>query len=171
MNGLELGVREADPDQERQRRLDVKKALQLAHESGHLVRRRRDEGRLGQRAAGGPDPVLAGAERTGRQVVPADTGQQALVNLPDEADRDRQRPQSLQPVVHGPDVVEHLVDIVGTIGRQDGWLYYGDGRLPCESDASIGRSGSVRPPQTGHAVVSGFTSRTRPVRSCASCPA
>lgn len=43
--------------------------------------------------------------------LPPHAGQQPFVNFADQAHRHRQSLQPLQPVIHGTDVVEYLIDI------------------------------------------------------------
>ena len=62
MDRLELDVRQADFDQCGRVVLSVKISLQISQGAGHVTGRRGDELGVGERAAFGADPVLAGPQ-------------------------------------------------------------------------------------------------------------
>ena len=78
-------------------------------------RRRRHKRGVCQRGAPGPDPILAAPELARRQVRSANAMQEILVNLTNQANRDRQRLQTRKPAVHRLDVIHDFVDIAGDL--------------------------------------------------------
>jgi hypothetical protein len=82
MDGFELCVGECAAHQQRHAvaRI-VQETFELAERVHQLVRRRRDEARVLQRAAGTAYPVLRGAELAGRLVAAAHALHQFAVNL------------------------------------------------------------------------------------------
>jgi hypothetical protein len=87
--------------------------LKIAQGVGDVVRRRRDDSGFGQSAAACADPVLAVAQFSRREMRAADTVEELLMNFADQAHRDRQVGEPLEPVVHCPDVVDDLAHVTG----------------------------------------------------------
>src|SRR5262249_46853900 len=112
VNGLELRVRKADLDQQWQITLRVGKCLEIGERLRDDIRGGRNEGGFVQSATARADPVLSAAQLTGRQSRAADAVEKLLVDFPDQADRHWQLGESRQAVVHGGDVVDHLVHIL-----------------------------------------------------------
>ena len=54
----------------------------------------------------------------GGQVLTTNTSEQTFMNLSNQPDRNRQRLQSVQSVIHRSDVIEDFVDVVGAISRK-----------------------------------------------------
>ena len=118
VNGLELHVRERDLDQRRQAVLSVQESLQVTQHAGHHVVRRRHEGRRGERASAGADPVLARAQLAGLEPAAAYAAHQFSVDLPNQPDRHRQLRQPRQAVVHRAHVVQDFVHVARQVGRE-----------------------------------------------------
>ena len=65
--------------------------------------------------SGGPDPVLGRAELAGRLVAATDAAKQPGVDLANEPLAQGERPQAVEPVVHGVDVVDDFVHVPGQV--------------------------------------------------------
>jgi hypothetical protein len=110
VNRLELVVNEGRLDQRRQAPV-MEEALQLAERLEHLVRRRRDIGRVRRGTAGGADPVLD-ATKLPRRGLPAANGfHEPRVQLANQTQRERQALQTLDAVLQRRDVVGHLLEV------------------------------------------------------------
>ena len=115
VDGLELGVRQADADERRQTvRVAMQKVLQSAQGVRDFVGRRRNEDGLVERAAGGTDPILRRAvirrAPTGRPALRARDVRESRGT----GGRTGQRAQPSDPVVHGVYVVDHLGHVAVT---------------------------------------------------------
>ena len=117
VNGFELGVRQADLDQKRQIVFGMQEFFEIAERTRHDIGRRRNEGRLVQRATTGADPVLRAAQFARRELRTAHPGEKLFVDFADETHRDGQIGQPREPVIHGGNVVDDLVDVPGRFGR------------------------------------------------------
>lgn len=70
VDGLELGVDQADLDQQGQRRPVMEEPFQVAEGIEDFMGRGRNESGFGQGATARPDPVLAGSQLAGGQMLP-----------------------------------------------------------------------------------------------------
>ena len=89
----------------------VQEFLKSIQRFPHLRHRRRYKGRIVQRASWRSEPVLTAPELAGGLMLPAYPLHQPGVDLPDQAQAERQRPQPLQAVLQRPHVVVHLTHV------------------------------------------------------------
>jgi hypothetical protein len=119
VDGLELDVGEADLDQLRKVGRGMEELFKIAEELRNILGRRGDEGGVVQRAASRANPVLGATQFAGSESSAANALEELFVDLPDQADRQREFLEALQAVVHGRDVVDHLIDVAGRVRGQN----------------------------------------------------
>jgi len=90
MDCFELRVSEAYLYQNWYLVLPMQEGLELTQSFGHYVGRRRNEDRLPEATAGRTDPVLAATEFARSQFSSSRPRHQLLMDLADQADRNRQ---------------------------------------------------------------------------------
>ena len=89
----------------------VEECLEITHASRDEIGRRRDKESVA--GAGSADPVLAAAKLSGLHVAAAAFGEKHLMNLSDEAKRQREiTPKPVETVGHGGDVVGDFLDVI-----------------------------------------------------------
>ncbi len=111
MDRLELGVREANMDENWEPALFVQKALEIPECLVHIGYGRWDEGCSLDRRVLGADPILVASELSRRPQGTSTGAQQLRMDLSDKPCRERQRRQPLKAVVHCTDVVDNLLDV------------------------------------------------------------
>ena len=89
--------------------------LQVRERLRHFLRRRRDERSLAQRAAAGPNPVLRRPQFSGREPSAPGAVHQFAVNLPDEAQGNRDLGETLQSMVHCANIVDDFGHVGGRV--------------------------------------------------------
>jgi hypothetical protein len=122
VDGLKLGVGEADLNQGRKIGRCMKKLFKVAQGVGNLVGRRRNEGCLRQSAAARSDPILRAADFPRREVGTANPAKQFGVNFLDKPDGEREFRQAGQPVVHRTNVVHYFRHVLRLGRREDAGL-------------------------------------------------
>ena len=95
----------------------VQESLPFTQHVHERLRRRRHEDGGFQGASRGTDPVLRSTEFSGRRGIPAHTAHQPLMELLNEAQRQRQGAETPDTVLQGSHVVPHLSNIARNIAR------------------------------------------------------
>jgi hypothetical protein len=116
---LELGVREAGFQQQRQVVVCMQEPFEVVQGVCRLVRRRWHVAGSRQRASAGSDPVLGAPQFAWCQRRTTDAPQQPFMDFADESHRNRQLLESGEAVVHRSHVVDHLSHITGLAGCED----------------------------------------------------
>ena len=108
-------MRESDLDECRWRVFNVPEMLQVRECLRHSLRGWRDERSLAQRAAAGPNPVLRRPQFSGREPSAPGAVHQFAVNLPDEAQGNRDLGETLQSMVHCANIVDDFGHVGGRV--------------------------------------------------------
>lgn len=115
MNRFELNVRYAAVDERGQIPALMQEMLEVVQGMVHVRDRWRNESRSLQGCVSRSDPVLGRAKRSRRFFRSPATLQEFTMDLPDQAKRKRERREPGKSVIHGSDVVDHFLDIVGDV--------------------------------------------------------
>lgn len=119
VNGLELGVGQADLDELREITLGMKICFQVSECGGHFMGRRGDEGGFVEGAAAGADPVLRGAQFSGGEAHSTHALEETFVDFLDQAHGERQFAQAIKAIVHGGDIVDDFIHVFGSVRGED----------------------------------------------------
>ena len=112
MDRLELGVDQGGVHQ-RGQPLVIEEPLPCVQTVHEFRGRRRNVGRVVQRASGWPDPVLAAPELAWRRRIAPDAAHETLVHLAHQAQGHGQRLHAFEAVFQGGHVVGYLTQVVG----------------------------------------------------------
>ena len=113
MDRLELVVHQGGLYERRKLGGVVDEQLEIGEQSAEFVRWWRHESSRLDGGARCADPVLRPPDLSGAALRTARAGEDHRVHLADEADTQRQAPQKVDALLHGSDVVHHLLDIGG----------------------------------------------------------
>ena len=131
VNCLKLGMRQSSVNQ-RGQGVVVQEPFPRVQACHEFRGRRRNIGRVFQRATRRPNPILAAPKLPRCSGISSHSPHQAFVEFAHEAQRNRQGLQSFQPILQRGDVVAHLLQIGRTSHRSRvglGSQQFAEGRL------------------------------------------
>jgi hypothetical protein len=112
MDRLELGVGKSAMNERRELLFLMKKSLEVIECLVHFGNRWRHERGATNGDVSRADPILRRAKVSRRFLCATDAPKQFGVDFPNQAEREWERGQPVEPIVHGADVVDDFANIV-----------------------------------------------------------